>query len=121
MSELESMTTDRENAISIMSPSWQHAASKEPDLMTRYVTMAENQFKKKNEEIARLSAIATKHATRADELYETLEMCIEALESSYDATEWPADGSSQQEVTAAICREALNRTKINAVSSSNDD
>lgn len=73
------------------------------------------------EENQRLTAIATKHATRADELYEALEMCIEALERSYDATEWPADGSSQQEVTAAQCREVLDRAKINAASNSSDD
>jgi rubrerythrin len=73
--ENQRLTADMKNAISLMSPSWQHAAEKEPDLMTRYVTMAENQFNKKNEEIERLTAIATKHATRADELYEVLE-CV---------------------------------------------
>jgi hypothetical protein len=75
----------------------------------------------KEQEVLRLTAIATKHATRADELYEALEMCIEALERSYDATEWPADGSSQQEVAAMHCRGVLDRTKIDAVSNSNDD
>ena len=68
-----------------------------------------------------LVELTTKHATRADELYEALEMCIEALERSYDATEWPADGSSQQKVTAAQCREVLDRAKIDTISNSNDD
>lgn len=84
------------------------------------IAHAINNHDKLVEENQRLTAIATKHATRADELWEALEMCIEALERSYDATEWPADGSSQQEVTAVQCREGLDRTKIDSASNSND-
>ena len=73
------------------------------------------------EENQRLTEIATKHATRADELYEALEMCIEALEIGYEATKWPADGSSQQEVTASICRGVLNKPQVATVSDPNDD
>ncbi|QGZ13264.1 coil containing protein [Vibrio phage NF] len=80
--ENQRLTADMKNAISLMSPSWQHASSKEPDLITRYVTMAESQFKKKNKEIDRLTTIATKHETRADELYEALESLINAVKNN---------------------------------------
>ncbi|QIW88979.1 hypothetical protein phiV208_46 [Vibrio phage phiV208] len=100
--ENQRLTEDRESAINLMSPSWQHAASKEPDLMTRYVTMTENQFKKKNEEIERLTAIATKHATRADELYEALEKIMPAvkqyIEYEHDGDPWTEDARSMGEM-----------------------
>jgi len=82
--ENQILTTDKQNAISLMSPSWQHAAEKEPDLMTRYVIMAENQFKKKNEDIERLTAIATKHATLNDERYELIEKQKSDIEKMLD-------------------------------------
>lgn len=82
--ENQRLNADMKGAICLMSPSWQHAASKEQDLMTRYVTMAENQFKKKNEEIERLTAIATKHATVNDERYELLEKQKSDIEKMLD-------------------------------------
>lgn len=100
------LTADMNNAISLMSPSWQHAATKEPGLMTRYVKMAENQFKKKNEEIERLTAIATKQATRADELYETLETVLLVLEGK---TEFNPD-----EISTEGVREVLEKSRIEA-------
>lgn len=102
------LTADMNSAISLMSPSWQHAAEKEPDLMTRYVTMAENQFKKKNEEIARLTAIATKHATRADELYEKLEQVIYC--SDNNTGHEPSLSCFQRAIDEA--REALSKSRI---------
>lgn len=105
------LATDRNNAISLMSPSWKHAASKEPDLMTRYVTMAKNQFKKKNEEIERLAAMATKHATRADELCEALECICSRL-------------SEDGVITAGLAKEIVNAQAMlrkRTVRDSNDD
>ncbi|UTQ79857.1 coil containing protein [Vibrio phage vB_VnaS-L3] len=112
--ENQRLTTDRNNATGLMSPSWQHAYGKEPDLMTRYVTMAENQFKKKNEEISRLTAIATKHATRDDELYEALErVCSYLSEDGLINTGLEKDIVNAQRV--------LSKLQIDAVSNSNDD
>lgn len=77
--EVESILSDRQDAISLMSKSWQHDSENQDDLMTRYVTMAENQFEKKREEIERIAFLAAKHAARADELYEALESTNQEL------------------------------------------
>lgn len=81
------LETDRNNAINQMSKSWKHASDKESDILTRYVAMAENQFKVKHQRIAdlerqlkaereindRLRVVETERAVRNDELYEVLD------------------------------------------------
>lgn len=42
--ENQQLAQDKENAILLMSPSWKHAAGKESDILTRFVTMANEQF-----------------------------------------------------------------------------
>lgn len=85
-SKSKHLETDRNNAINQMSKSWKHASDKESDILTRYVAMAENQFKVKNQRIAdlerqlkaereindRLRVVETERAARNDELYEAL-------------------------------------------------
>ena len=82
----DDLETDRNNAINQMSKSWKHTSDKESDVLTRYVTMAENQFEVKNQRIAdlerqlkaereindRLRVVETERAVRNDELYEAL-------------------------------------------------
>jgi predicted RNase H-like nuclease (RuvC/YqgF family) len=78
--ELERLTaikSDRESAVKLMSKSWRHIADTDSKLITRYVEMAERQFKAKDGEIERLAAIITQKATRCDELYEALEKVLD--------------------------------------------
>lgn len=47
--ENAALKADRENAISKMSKSWQHNASDHPDLLSRFVSMANRQFEENAE------------------------------------------------------------------------
>lgn len=43
------------------------------------------------------------------QLREALKDCINSLERSYDATEWPCNGNSAQEVSAAKAKQLLSQ------------
>lgn len=69
----------------------------------------ERQLKAEREINDRLRVVETERAVRNDELYEALDKAVTALYSSYDATEWPADGTSHQEVTALTGETTLEK------------
>lgn len=71
----------------------------------------ERQLKAEREINDRLRVVETERAVRNDELYEALGELVGALYSSYDATEWPADGTSHQEVTALKGKATLEKHK----------
>ena len=48
------------------------------------------------------------------EMMKALEDCAAALGASYDATEWPADGSSEQEKACATARALIAKAKGDA-------
>lgn len=49
--------------------------------------------------------------SKVERLTEALKLSTKALESSYDATEWPCNGKSKQEVQTKANRELLNEIK----------
>lgn len=69
------------------------------------------------EENQRLTEIATKHATRSDELWEALE-CMLGQFGEPDGSDFINEADY---LAVSKARKVLDRTKIDAVSNSNDD
>ncbi|CAH9015469.1 hypothetical protein VP142E351_P0050 [Vibrio phage 142E35-1] len=64
---LVNLETDRKNAISKMSKSWQHNADDNDDLLTRFVEMVNRQFEERDRLREALTCLHRQITVRADE------------------------------------------------------
>ena len=67
---LVNLETDRKNAISKMSKSWQHNADDNDDLLTRFVEMANRQFEERDRLRELLSSMNEMSLLMSHEIYE---------------------------------------------------
>lgn len=57
--------------------------------------------------IDKVDSMCLKHATRCDELHETVKVCIDALENCYDVVDWPVHGMTKQDKAIELAKSSI--------------